>query len=970
MAQTLSLRRRGRGEGTETKGHLLAKRTFKKPTYCGFCGDLLWGLSSQGLCCELCGLVTHEKCSSLLSSICIARLVEEIEEPVGHQWIKQRNKKKYYCNFCRHHLPHGDVLVCKVCGCWSHVSCGAGAFDNCRATATFSPGMTPAEPRHWWIEGNLTSKAQCCVCNKACASTHCLFGLRCAWCSDTVHPACLPLVVGPCSFGPLASLMLPATAVSMGMSSANTNQLDDEDEVVDAEYLAILQGEGFREFYIYEGSVQMNDKHRRRIYVQDNMSVAVILELALTAYHIVDSADQYYLQEAIIDYTTPVPGSLRDVPDGFHGWKCENCSFCNDLFRLDCELCGDANPERLNVDGVVVRDVDPSERVSSLLEKLDASAQAGTKLQYYLKSHVADREAEEKRATIRVFSGSELRAAAAFKTFSITTETVAEVVEKAKEKFGLTVDSSELLLQEMQLNNGVRRRNLLPTESMFKVKQAFSSRSVNDGLVRFCLRTKAVAGERPSSLFVSNLPSFKEEDLESRLMSLIGDIAGCKVSFVSAQYGCAVLTYPSPEIAEQQASVLRLSTVGNCQLAVTFLPEILPDQIPKSSLPLLVFVNAKSGGGQGKELWARLSSMLNPHQVFDVTKLGPLVGICAFRNVKNFRVLVAGGDGTIGWVLNCLNDVRDKLAFADPHVCPLPVGTGNDLSRVLGWGPGYAGEKLLPILLDSIIARPMAFDRWDVHCESVDGDADKLMAMNNYFGLGIDAQIALDFHLGREAKPHKYSSRAKNKTQYVMKGVDALVKRPCKDIASVITLFGDGQPIKLPDLQGLIVLNINSFSAGADPWGTDASDSQPQAFDDGLVEVVGVFGAFHLSNISARLRGGKRIGQFRELTIHLSAQVPVQVDGEPWKQPAGTITIRRKPQQAIMLQHPKKALSLGRKRTTTILRKKKKPVLQRSDSAPDLTVTDEHGNPIEPETATRTIRSGSASASPTNSEGF
>lgn len=46
---------------------------------------------------------------------------------------------------------------------------------------------------------------------------------------------------------------------------------------------------------------------------------------------------------------------------------------------------------------------------------------------------------------------------------------------------------------------------------------------------------------------------------------------------------------------------------------------------------------------------------------------------------------VAGGDGTVGWVLGSLTELHTQDRKPVPPVAVIPLGTGNDLSRSFGW---------------------------------------------------------------------------------------------------------------------------------------------------------------------------------------------------------------------------------------------------------------------------------------------
>lgn len=88
---------------------------------------------------------------------------------------------------------------------------------------------------------------------------------------------------------------------------------------------------------------------------------------------------------------------------------------------------------------------------------------------------------------------------------------------------------------------------------------------------------------------------------------------------------------------------------------------------------------------------------------------------------------MCGGDGSVGWVLSEIDaltlhkQVQDLIYFQERpnvHLCitikvnfvsvfqcqlgVLPLGTGNDLARVLGWGSACDDDTQLPQILEKL----------------------------------------------------------------------------------------------------------------------------------------------------------------------------------------------------------------------------------------------------------------------------
>uniref|UniRef100_A0A8C3V095 Diacylglycerol kinase n=1 Tax=Catharus ustulatus TaxID=91951 RepID=A0A8C3V095_CATUS len=337
--------------------------------------------------------------------------------------------------------------------------------------------------------------------------------------------------------------------------------------------------------------------------------------------------------------------------------------------------------------------------------------------------------------------------------------------------------------------------------------------------------------------------------------------------------------------------------------------------------PLLVFVNPKSGGNQGAKIIQSFMWYLNPRQVFDLSQGGPKEALELYRKVHNLRILACGGDGTVGWILSILDQLRINPS---PPVAILPLGTGNDLARTLNWGGGYTDEPVSKILSHVEDGNIVQLDRWNLHVEpnpdtnpeeKDEAAADKLPldVFNNYFSLGFDARVTLEFHESREANPEKFNSRFRNKMFYAGTAFSDFLTGSSKDLAKHVRLVCDETDLtsKIQDLkpQCLVFLNIPRYCAGTMPWGNPGEhhDFEPQRHDDGCIEVIG----FTMTSLAALQVGGhgERLCQCRQVVLTTSKAIPMQVDGEPCKLAPSCIRISLR-NQANMVQKTKRRNSM------------------------------------------------------------
>ncbi|KAL7648929.1 UNVERIFIED_CONTAM: hypothetical protein RMT77_000864 [Armadillidium vulgare] len=250
--------------------------------------------------------------------------------------------------------------------------------------------------------------------------------------------------------------------------------------------------------------------------------------------------------------------------------------------------------------------------------------------------------------------------------------------------------------------------------------------------------------------------------------------------------------------------------------------------------------------------------------------------------------------------------VRKHLPIINPLVM-LPTWP----NIAAGGSTGGLVSKVLLANADALCAA--ASPLMDIDESSLEGFSERCI-MNNYFGIGIDAKITLDFHNKREEHPEKCRSRTKNFMWYGVLASKEWLCKTYKNLDQRVQLECDGERIPLPSLQGIVILNIPSFMGGTNFWGGTKEDDCfiAPSFDDRILEVVAVFGSAQMAASRIINLQHHRIAQCSTVKITILGEeaLPIQVDGEAWAQPPGIIRIIHKNRVQMLCRNRELEVSL------------------------------------------------------------
>ncbi|MDR2581740.1 MAG: hypothetical protein LBC85_12220 [Fibromonadaceae bacterium] len=277
-------------------------------------------------------------------------------------------------------------------------------------------------------------------------------------------------------------------------------------------------------------------------------------------------------------------------------------------------------------------------------------------------------------------------------------------------------------------------------------------------------------------------------------------------------------------------------------------------------------INPISGGGRGKEVFDFLPEIMRS-MAFEEKEWER-----EFSVRSNFEgqikdalagsecLIAVGGDGTAAAVFGVL---LQHSEFRNRNIGIIPLGTGNDLARVLNIYEAFVNRGLLYLARKLVMAKARDFDLWKVNGK---------FAMANYFSAGIDARIAHDFNRDRIEGKITGNSVLKNKLHYVKSFFADRDYSLKSGELHIIDEFNEKKIFELKNNRTIIVGNIPSFAGGSNPFGK-------ADMADGLLEVLRIKSMKNFLR-AISIGASKFVIKAKAVEIHLDKDEFVQLDGE------------------------------------------------------------------------------------------
>ncbi|EHB13973.1 Diacylglycerol kinase delta [Heterocephalus glaber] len=841
-----------------------------------------------------------------------------------HNWYACSHARPTYCNVCREALSgvtsHG--LSCEVCKFKAHKRCAVRATNNCKWTTLASIGKDIIEDEdgiampHQWLGGNLPVSAKCTVCEKTCGSVLRLQDWRCLWCkamwegegqrraflwmceqhwSSRVHTVCKESLVTKCPLGLCKVSVIPPTAL---------NSIDS-----DGFWKATCPPSCTSPLLVFVNSKSGDNqgvKFLRRF--KQLLNPAQVFDLMNGGPHL-----GLRLFQKFDTFRILVCGG-----DGSVGWVLSEIDSLN--LHKQCQLgvlpLGTGNDLARVLGWGAACDDDT--QLPQILAKLErASTKMLDRWSVMAYETKLPRQASSSTVTEDFSEDSEVQQILFYE------DSVAAHLSKilTSDQHSVVISSAKVLCETVKdFVARVGKAYEKTTESSEESEVMAKKCSVLKEKLDLLLKTLDDESQASSSL--PNPPPTIAEEAED------GDGAGNVCGSAGDRLvGSACPARPQIFRPREQL-MLRANSLKKAIRQIIEHTEKAVDEQNAQTQEQEGFVLGLSASEEKKD-------PRKDDKVCPLPAHGEGCGVPKGRSHRKAsrspcEKLMSKGALSVGSSASLPPQTgsRDGLPALNTKILYPSVRAG-----MSGSLPGGSVISRLLINADPFNAEPENLEYYTEKC-----------VMNNYFGIGLDAKISLDFNNKRDEHPEKCRSRTKNMMWYGVLGTKELLHRTYKNLEQKVLLECDGRPIPLPSLQGIAVLNIPSYAGGTNFWGGTKEDDvrtgcgrghargwvllctllalavgsssravsgaeEPElrvapgartftapSFDDKILEVVAVFGSMQMAVSRVIKLQHHRIAQCRTVKISILGDegVPVQVDGEAWIQPPGYIRIVHK----------------------------------------------------------------------------